>query len=43
MKSRHEYIQFLHRKIDEWNLEIDRLVGLKDHCILIEISSAHYQ
>ena len=30
MKSRHEYIQFLHRKIDEWNLEIDRLVGLKN-------------
>ena len=30
MKTRHEYIHSLHRKIDEWNLEIDRLVGLKD-------------
>jgi uncharacterized coiled-coil DUF342 family protein len=30
LKTRHEYIQFLHRKIDEWNLEIDKLVSLKD-------------
>lgn len=30
MKSREEYIQFLHRKLDEWNAEIDRLAGLKD-------------
>ena len=30
MKTHHEYIQFLHRKIDEWNLEIDNLVSLKD-------------
>jgi hypothetical protein len=29
-KSRHEDIQFLHGIIDEWNLEIDRLVSLKD-------------
>ncbi|WP_028580325.1 sll1863 family stress response protein [Desulfogranum japonicum] len=25
MKSRQEYTQALHNKIDEWNLEIDRL------------------
>ena len=30
MKTRHEYIQFLHRKIEEWNLEIDKLVSVKD-------------
>ncbi len=27
MKKRDEYIQFLHRKIDEWNAEIDELMA----------------
>ncbi|MEJ2056507.1 MAG: hypothetical protein P8X39_01550 [Desulfofustis sp.] len=30
MASRQEYIQSLHRKIDEWNVEIDKLMARKD-------------
>ena len=30
MASRQEYIQSLHRKIDEWNGEIDKLSAKKD-------------
>lgn len=30
MKSREEYIQSLHNKIDKWNMEIDRLSAQKD-------------
>jgi predicted nuclease with TOPRIM domain len=29
MKSRDEYIQLLHQKLDEWNGEIDRLMAKK--------------
>lgn len=30
MVKRQEYIQSLHRKIDEWNAEIDKLIARKD-------------
>lgn len=30
MASRQEYIQSLHQKIDEWNRDIDELIGKKD-------------
>lgn len=30
MASRQEYIESLHRKIDEWNTQIDKLVAKKD-------------
>ena len=35
MQSKDEYVQFLHRKLDEWNADIDRL-RLKADIIEIE-------
>lgn len=30
MKSKEEYVQYLHKKIDEWNSDIDRLRAKAD-------------